>query len=434
MTRLAVFFNVLFGFAGVFLISCSMIPQASGPVQSFTFVSLIRSAVPGSMSPCAPFLLPEGFTQSILIQERPLCSNARRTLDVIVDTSDRTDMNTVNETGSEVGRYLYRTHETDEGRGAISVMDLQTGQMAVHRGEKFGGWNRMDGIKWTPWGTLLTAEESGAYGRLFECRVERLLLSCVDRPAVGRMSHEGIAVTRDGSVYVVDEFDGGSIFKFVSGTYGDLSSGQLFALNVQSDDITMCSETAGVGFIPTGNAEWVPLTPGRGRVVTDPAYNARAAAREARVTQFCRPEDVEIIEDHLYVAMTTTHTVFQVSLSSEQPVVTEYVGINTNMNSEESVPAYSLSNPDNLASDQAGNLYIVEDNAGENDIWMATPDMDGNGEADSVVLFATMTTRGAEASGIYFPPQGPTRMFVNVQHADDGNDMTLVITQDGERE
>jgi len=343
-------------------------------------------------------------------------------------------MNTVNETGSEVGRYLYRTHETDEGRGAISAMDLQTGQMTIHMGEKFGGWNRMDGIEWTPWGTLLTAEETGAYGRLFECRVDRLLLSCIDRPAVGRMAHEGIVVAKDGAVYLVDEFDGGSIFKFVSDTYGDLSSGQLLALNVLSDDVTICSETAGVGFIPTGNAEWVPLTPGRGRVVTDPAYNARAAAREARVTQFCRPEDVEIIDENLYVATTTTHTILQVPLSSEQPVVTEYVGINTNMNSEESVPAYSLSNPDNLASDQAGNLYIVEDNAGENDIWMATPDMDGNGEADSVVLFATLTTHGAEASGIYFSPQGPTRMFVNVQHADDGNDMTLVITQNDERE
>ncbi|GJL66833.1 MAG: hypothetical protein NPIRA05_18040 [Nitrospirales bacterium] len=343
-------------------------------------------------------------------------------------------MLTVNETGPAVGRYLYRTHETNEGRGAISVMDLETGQMAMREGEEFGGWDRLDGIEWTPWGTLLTAEEAGAHGRLFECQVDRLHVTCVDRPAVGRMSHEGIGAAKDGTIYVVDEFNGGSIFKFVPETFGDLATGQLFALNVHSDDVTICSEASGVGFTPTGNAEWVTLTPGRNHVETDPAYNARASAREAGVTPFCRPEDVEIIDENLYVATTTTHTVFQVSLSSEQPVVTEYVGINTNMNSEESAPGYSLLNPDNLASDRAGNLYITEDNSGQNDIWLATPDMDGNGEADSVELFATLTTQGAEASGIYFSPQGPTRMFVNVQHAEDGNDMTLVITPEDGRE
>jgi len=411
-------------------LSCSLAPQR----RAFTFVPLTQSAAPGSVPFCAPLVLPEGFTQSILVQEHPRCASAEHTRDVVLNTSDRTDMNTMNESGSDIERYLYRTHETDEGRGAISVFDLQTGQTSIHTGEDFGGWDRLDGIEWTPWGTILTAEEAGAYGRLFECDVDRLFLACVDRPAVGRMSHEGIAASADGSVYVVDEFDGGSIFKFVPDTYADLSSGQLFALNVQSDDLTICSETPGVGLTPTGYAEWVALTPGQNHVVTDPAYNARAAAREAGVTKFCRPEDVEIIDENLYVAATTTHTVFQISLATESPVVTEYVGINTNVNSEAAVPVYGLSNPDNLASDRAGNLYIVEDNAGQNDIWMATPDNDDDGVADSVTLFATLTTHGAEASGIYISPQEPTRMFLNVQHADDGNDMTLVITQDDEHD
>ena len=147
-------------------------------------------------------------------------------------------------------------------------------------------------------------------------------------------------------------------------TYGDLSIGQLFALNILNDKETICSGKTGVGFIPMGQAEWVVLAQGQNRVLTDPAYNARSAAREAGVTKFCRPEDVEIIDGNLYVAITTTRTVLQVPITTEHPLVTEYVGINTNMNNESDESAYGLYSPDNLASDSAGNLYIVEDNSG----------------------------------------------------------------------
>ncbi|GJL55292.1 MAG: hypothetical protein NPIRA02_24240 [Nitrospirales bacterium] len=381
------------------------------------------------MSTCAPLVLPEGITQSILVQEQPVCSQAMHTLDVVTGTSDWTDMSTVNETGMHSGRYFYRTHETKEGRGAMSVLDVETGQTSIHTGEEFGGWDRLDGIEWTPWGTILTAEEAGAYGRLFECQVDRLLLTCVDRPAVGRMSHEGIAVTPDGSVYLADEFDGGSIFKFVPDAYGDLSAGQLFALNVHSREVTICSETPGIGVTPTGPAEWVALTPGRDGVVTDPAYNARAAAREAGVAPFCRSEDIEVIDDNVYVSLTTTHAVIQIPWGTPTPEVTEYAGINTNMQSEESMPTYGLYAPDNLASDQDGNLYIAEDNSGRSDIWVAAPDKDGDGTADSIMLFATLTTRGAEATGIYISPFDPATLYVNVQHADNGNDMTLTVSR-----
>ena len=418
--------------AAIIVLFCSMPVSQAGVHESLPFVPLMQSAATGSRSSCAPLVLPNGFTQAVLVQELPHCSDAMVTLDVVAEISDRTDMNTVNETGVAPGRYLYRTHEIDEGRAALSVIDLQTGQTAVHSGEAFGGWEKLDGIEWTPWGTLLAAEEAGAYSRLFECEVAGLDLTCVDRPAVGRMSHEGIAAATDGSVYVVDEFDGGSIFKFVPNNYGDLSHGQLFALNILNDNETVCSDKTGVGFTPMGQAEWVAIAPGQNRVVTDPAYNARASAREARVTKFCRPEDIEIIGEYLYVATTTTKTVFRIAISAKVPFVSEYVGINTNMNNERDDFAYGLHSPDNLVSDPQGNLYIVEDNDGKSDIWMATPDMDQDGVADSVVLFGTLTTRGAEGSGLYIPPTVPTTMFLNVQHADDGNDMTLVINRPGE--
>ncbi len=410
-------------------LACSVVGENSTLPESFSFDPFTRSARTNSMPACTPLLLPHGYHQSILVQELPFCSNAMVTLDVIAETNDRTDMNAVNETGEEIGRYLYRTHETGEGKAAISVIDLKTGQTARHSGEQFGGWNRLDGIEWTPWGTVLVAEEAGAHGRLFECHVDGLHLACVDRPAVGRMSHEGIAATKEGTIYVIDEYNGGSIFKFVPTIYGNLSAGKLFALNITSGEATICSGKAGVGFTPTGKAEWILLTPGQNRVVTDPAYNARSAASEAHVTKFCRPEDIEVIDENLYVSTTTTHTVFQIPLTTETPIVTEYVGINTNMNSESEVPSYGLHSPDNLASDRAGNLYIVEDNAGKSDIWVATPDKNQDGVADSVRLFATLTTYGAEGSGIYILPAATNTILFNVQHAYNENDMTLSITK-----
>jgi hypothetical protein len=99
------------------------------------------------------------------------------------------------------------------------------------------------------------------------------------------------------------------------------------------------------------------------------------------------------------------------------------------MNNENDVEDYGLASPDNLASDNAGNLYIVEDNS-PSDVWVATPDHDGDGTADSVSLFVTLTTPGAEGTGIYFPRTMPKTMFINVQHAADGNDMTMAVTKD----
>ena len=82
------------------------------------------------------------------------------------------------------------------------------------------------------------------------------------------------------------------------------------------------------------------------------------------------------------------------------------------------------------AANEAGNLYIVEDNNSRGDIWVATPDRNADGRADAVVLFGTLTTPGAEASGAYFPRSMPDTLLLNIQHPSDGNDMTLLIRRD----
>jgi secreted PhoX family phosphatase len=385
-------------------------PAVRGP---FTFDPLTQSAPAGSEPACAPLALPSGFAQTVIIEDLGSCGGVVQ--DIYPGSSELTDMSTVNETGQHVGRYLYRTHEVG-GNGAVSVIDLQSGEARVLVQDP--GLRRLDGLDWTPWGTLLFAEEAGADGRLFEIVLDpddpMTALAVYDRPAVGRMSHEGIAVDAHGNVYVGDELNGGSIYKFVPDAYGDLWSGTLYALDIVDE-----SAAPGAG---TGRGEWVALIPGQNGVLTDPALSARAAADEAGVTDYFRPEDAEIIGQTLYFATTTTDNVYAISLIGE-PFVTEFVAAGLNVGN---TAGFGLNNPDNLASDAAGNLYIAEDNT-PSDVWVATPDLDGDGRADSVQLFATLTTPGAEGTGIYFAPTEPRAMFINVQHAANANDMTIVI-------
>jgi hypothetical protein len=213
--------------------------------------------------------------------------------------------------------------------------------------------------------------------------------------------------------------------------YSDLSAGILYALNIPGST-TVCSGKTGEGVTPTGQAEWIPLIPGQNGVVTDPAVDSRAAANEAGASEYCRPEDAERIGPNLYIALTTTKNVLQVPINTETPVVTEYAGINTNMNNEDDplTMEFGLKAPDNLASDRAGNLYIVEDNSSQSDVWVATKDRNQDGAADNVYLFATLTTMGAEGTGIYFPRTRPKTMLINVAHSLDANDMTIAITKD----
>ena len=130
-------------------------------------------------------------------------------------------MNTVNETGKYAGRYLYRTHEVRGGAigndgnslrndggsgGAVSMVDLKTGiaREVVGRAD----WEALDGIVWTPWQTVLFAEEAGTTARpdpdapkaqaglVYELKLDKSkpmsAESVTVRPMLGALAHEGI--------------------------------------------------------------------------------------------------------------------------------------------------------------------------------------------------------------------------------------------------
>lgn len=383
-----------------------------------------------------PWLIPEGFVQTIVSDETGL--------DLYV-AHDWNDMNTVNETGKQAGRYVYRTHEVrgansarvDGGSGgAVSVVDLKTGvaKEVVGRAD----WEALDGIVWTPWQTVLFAEETGAAalpdpahpaataGLVYELRLDKLDPAAAEsvtvRPLLGALAHEGIETDAEGNVYVIDEDRRGSIYKFVPENYGDLSSGQLYALRVKNG-------------AKTGAAEWAPLD------MKQVQIKANVAARAVGATEYCRPEDLERIASTLYVALTCEDVDHPANTSGrgavmavelgDKPKVSYVVSAGKNAPIEDQAKGITgFKGADNLANGPDGKLWIVEDNA-FSDIWVYDPrskDADGDGYRDGVHLFASLKDKPAEGSGIYFG-KDPHTLYVNVQHSGTGNDKTMAITK-----
>lgn len=392
--------TIIAGAAGVMLLGIAA--PASAASGSFKFEPIPGSAYGQQTAAWTePFTVPDNCEQQLVSDET--------VLDIYPGVDDLTDMNTVNETGTQAGRYLYRTHEVGSN-GSVSVVDLRTGETEVL--VQNPGYRRLDGLRWTPWGTLLFAEETTG-GRLFEAFLDPKdpseVLRVEERLQLGVMRHEGIGVDNQGNVYVIDELNGGSIYRFMPSTRGDLSDGQLYALRLtdlapQDQEYT---EATAVLADRVGPYEWVPLD--METVVVD----AEQAADDVNATGFGRPEDVEIIRDVLYVANTTEDRVVAIDLKTQ--VLTSFVQAGQNVPVEgRSTATTGFNGPDNLASSANGRLWIVEDNV-PSDIWVAGADRNKDGVADTVELFASLRDPEAEASGIYFG-KDPRTLYVNIQH------------------
>lgn len=368
--------------------------------------------------PTAPFAIPPGYAQRIVAGEPQF--------------PDVPDMNTQNETGPQAGRFLYRPHELRAG-GAVTVTDLATGvtRTLAQRAD----WERLDGIVWTPWKTILTGEETSRQalpdpavpqavgGLMYE--LDPVTGAAVARPALGAKAHEGMRFDPRGNLYGISETNPGYVFRFVPDERGDLSSGQLYALKVV--------EPTGDR---TGRAVWVPLD--RAAVQVD----ANAAAAAAGATGYNRPEDVELATstgnnrggaNTLYVAITgrsapVDNRVIAIDLreprgGGEHGTAFVYDYVRRGLNAPAAEPADSFEMPDNLALDQNGNLYVAEDPASApatrfgDDVWVATPPkaVGQHRPAEAVVRFASLTDCDAEPTGIYFDIGGGT-LYANAQH------------------
>ncbi|MBA3473172.1 MAG: hypothetical protein H0T57_08085, partial [Rubrobacter sp.] len=231
------------------------------PFEKFTPLASSTACVgEPSGKQAKPFVIPTGYNQQVVAEEGDPGTNAN---------TDNWDMNTQNEFGTDAGRYVYRTHENRDKPSQVSLTDLTTGasEILAERAD----WEAFDGIVWTPWGTILAAEETirqakpdpqvtqASGGLVYELFVDEDDPSKLDpsrekitrgdgttdtvqdgiraRPALGAKSHEGMRFDKQGFLYGIAESRGqttagqaGAVFRFVPDRKGDLSKGQLQAL------------------------------------------------------------------------------------------------------------------------------------------------------------------------------------------------------------
>ena len=378
------------------------------------------------------------------------------------------DMNTVNETGPHKGRYLFTVFET--GSSGVQRTNLETGQTeTIWQTPAAGGHISFDACYWTPWGTLITAEESwttaaagstSPYGRLFELRnpldapgiftpvtpASNDGVDFVHRNVVPRVSHEGIQFDKAGNMYFIDELDGGNLYKYTpKANWGQIMAGQAEYFGAGQTFVLR----VGDGNTPnaTGNYVWVPITNVNGAglpgtiTITDTRGVTSVDARNTtnlpafKGTDYMRPEDLQLQfvggNEFLYVTTTSTHQVYRLDLRNN--AVGLFVSRNTIDLATGAAVGSALANPDNLAVDHDGNIYIIEDRNGgtDDDIWFAR-DLNLDGDVDDpgegIARWASNGTSGSEFTGLYFDPTNKRRAWVNIQHPASGNDRTIEIT------
>jgi secreted PhoX family phosphatase len=378
------------------------------------------------------------------------------------------DMITTNETGPHKGRYLFTVFET--GHSGVQRHDLETGQTdTIWQSPVPGGHVSFDPSFWTPWGTLITAEESwetqaggstSPYGRLFELKnpidapgifepltpASNANAQFVHQNVIPRTSHEGLQFDKDRNLYFIDELNGGNLYKFTSSSVkGKGKSGK--------DDYFAAGRTfvlrVGDGNTPnaTGSFTWVPFTDENGAAlpgaitITDVNGVTSVDARNTtdlpafKGTDYQRPEDMQMQQakggEYLYVTTTSTHEVYRLDLRKQ--VITRFASRAT-IDLATGLPVgNAFASPDNLAIDHDGNIYIVEDRSGgsDDDIWFAkdnNADGDLNDPGEGLARWASNGAVGSEFTGLYFDPTNKRRAWVNIQHPDSENDRTIEIT------
>lgn len=312
-----------------------------------------------------------------------------------------------------------------------------------------------DGIRTTPWGTILATEEEddgGVYEIIDPLAIKDVAVAdrasgetsdpahVVKRTGMAIVAWEGFLVTPEGVVIGGDELrpgtgakdaDGGSIFKFIPAALhtgsaitsldqSPLVAGKTYALQVQcqGDKIQY-----GQG-CEIGKAAWIEV---------DPA-NARADALAKGATGFYRPEDLH--QDHSYqgpglrfcgantgneAANNYAEVVCTIDLAPTEAPQADAEGklvFSTSVN--RFVEGDTVFNSfDNLDfQPKTGILYVVEDHP-NGEIYACLPDgADRDVKTDGCVRMLAVKDTSAEPTGFIFADDGLTA-YVSIQHSDD---------------
>lgn len=279
----------------------------------------------------------------------------------------------------------------------------------------------------TPWGTILTAEETGNSGDVnndgyndvgWLVEIDPLTAKVKEYGngkqekvwGAGNISHENAVVLND-SVTLYTGEDGGSsaVFKFVADTKADLSSGTLYALQLNGPM---------VGGEPTSNSGvWIqiPNTTQLERNTT------RSLASSLGATNFSGVEDIEVnpVDGKMYFTSKGNGRVYRFTDngSSIANFETFVGGMSYVLNTDQGVftEPWGGGN-DNLTFDNEGNLWVLQD-GGNDYIWVVRPNHSQS--APKVELFASAPA-GSEPTGLTFSPDYRFG-FISIQHPSGSN-------------
>lgn len=324
------------------------------------------------------------------------------------------------------------------------------------------GTDNCDGIRGTPWGTILATEEASdgsayelidpltttnhviqdrAVGLVTETDGVTPSTRVAKRPALPTIAWEGLTITPQGVVYAGDELspgdegpdtDGGSIYKLIPSVpftgspapIQDLAGSPLVSGSVHALQVS-CSSTAqqlGQG-CEVGNAAWVSVR----------AATARADARAAGATGYYRPEDMH--RDPAYIAPpgfpdalrfcwndpgeeSAKHFGEMVCAEDLEPLVASPERRTVTVSRfVEGDPDFNTF--DNLAfQPRSGIPYVVEDHE-NGDIFACLPDgEDRDIETDGCIRVLSVADRSAEPTGFVFDASGQ-RAYLSIQHSED---------------
>ena len=219
------------------------VASASAAQTEFDNFTPLSSSQTTALPESAPVLL-----SSPLFTQEVIANRTNQNALVPGSNSGNWDMITANETGADAGRYLFMPFET--GSAGVQRVDLWDNNYNTRTvtivAPGTSSFVSGDASRWTPWGSYLTAEESwgatSTKGRVFEITNATTAAAnggdFVQRSIIPRVSHEGLAFDSANSFYFIDEFNGGSLYKYVSNnanaTNGNdyFASGQTFVAKV----------------------------------------------------------------------------------------------------------------------------------------------------------------------------------------------------------
>ena len=330
------------------------------------------------------------------------------------------------------GGHLAINHE--ESVGGVSVLDINfdfaSGLWKVDTTGKVdfsvvAGTQRNCSGTVTPWGTVITSEETATtldanndgYPDLgWNVEIDPLTRKVRDYGngpeklwAMGRMSHENVVVAADQkTVYQGEDDSNGAVYKFVADQATNLSSGKLYVLKLDQPV---------VGFEPTGTTGTWVLVPN----TTKAERNGVKAFANANGTTFNGVEDVEIstTDGLIYFAVKGAGRVyrFQDNGTTVGAFQTFVGGKSYRVTSGNDVVTEDWGQGnDNLAFDDRGNLWVCQD-GGRNHVWVVRPDH--TQAAPKVEVFMQLPI-GSEPTGMTFTPDY-RYMFLSVQAPSSAN-------------